>query len=106
MELCYQLLNFDIDKAQAVLAHLEVAAPAGYGRLTSVVLGDYSCSYRNHHTMAWLAKDARFASLRSEVTDRGLKLLYQLPHVVKEGELQTEGGGQFIRRARCGELLR
>ncbi len=96
MELCYQLLNFDVDRARAVLAHLESATPAGYALLTTVALGDYSCSYRNHHTMAWLAKDERFTALRDDLSERVLKLLYQLPHVVKEGELSATM--EFVRR--------
>lgn len=90
MELHYQLLNFDHMKGRRAIEHLQQAGLAG--ALSRVIVGDFSCTFRNQHTMAALDHDEGFVAFRRWCTEQGFRVLYQLPLVVKESEfdLMTE----------------
>jgi len=86
MQLHYQLLNFDYVKGRRVIEHLRSVGLVHH--LRRVIVGDLSCTFRNQHTMAVLDHDEGYAGFRSWCRGQGLRLLYQLPLVVKESEFK------------------
>lgn len=87
MDIHYQVLNFDRAKTLRVVDHVRRELPDLAGKLKAVVIGDFSCSYRNQHTMAKLEEGTDLDEFLDAMRERGLPVLYQLPLVVKELEL-------------------
>lgn len=92
MELSYQALDFDLGRTRAAVAHLAAAVPEARAALTTLVVGDLSCSFRNQHTLAERWESEAWAGFRAWRRAEGLRLLWQLPLVVKETEIPVVAG--------------
>lgn len=87
IEVNLQLLNFDVERVEATVEHLErhsLRAP-----LRTVTVGDFSCSYRNTHTLSALRGTPAWARFLDWRREQKLELMFQLPLVVKESEYRS-----------------
>lgn len=89
MDVGYQMLNFDVGRARAVVDRLDARAPHLAPRLSTLTIGDFSCHYRNEHTTKNRWDSDEHVAFRAWRKERGLELLYQLPLIVKEIEFRA-----------------
>jgi len=82
MKINYQLIGFDKEKAERAISTYPIDA---------LIIGDFSCLLRN---LALATKD--ILALKKSANRKGIKLLYQLPLITKESEMQKTKG--FMRR--------
>lgn len=86
MKILYQQLGLDPERVRAVVERLWQAPHAGRPALTAVVVGDFSCVQRGRWLLERCGRPA-LETLHRQLESRDLKLLLQLPLVVKESEL-------------------
>ncbi len=83
-----QLLNFDEARTLATLAALQARRADLRAAVDRLVIGDFSCTFRNQHTVANRLESEAWRGFFAWAAAERLAVHWQLPLVVKESEFR------------------